>query len=113
MNRSTRNTPIRKTILAAAIAAALTITAAPAAFAGGSTPQATSGDGYVSVCPASGSSTGCAPLTQPGAAQATGYGAAAIGFKHEAFRSRAAWTVGLSSSQAGTSVGAGFSINLH
>ena len=43
----------------------------------------------------------------------SGQGAVSLGFRHQVFRGRAAWTVGVSSSDAGTSVGAGFSINLH
>lgn len=42
-----------------------------------------------------------------------GQGAVSLGFRHSMFQGRAAWTVGVSSSDAGTSVGAGFSINLH
>ncbi len=42
-----------------------------------------------------------------------GQGAVAIGFRHSVARGRAAWTAGVSSSDAGTSVGVGFAINLH
>lgn len=43
----------------------------------------------------------------------SGQGAVAIGFRHSLARGRAAWTAGVSSSDAGTSVGVGFAINLH
>ncbi len=42
-----------------------------------------------------------------------GQGAVALGFRHSLYGGRAAWTAGVSSSDAGTSVGVGFSINLH
>ena len=42
-----------------------------------------------------------------------GQGAVSLGFRHSLYQGRAAWTIGVSSSDAGTSVGAGFSINLH
>ena len=42
-----------------------------------------------------------------------GQGAVALGFRHSVAGGRAAWTAGVSSSDAGTSVGVGFSINLH
>ena len=43
----------------------------------------------------------------------SGQGAVAIGFRHSVAGGKAAWTAGVSSSDAGTSVGVGFSINLH
>ena len=43
----------------------------------------------------------------------SGQGAVAVGFRHQVFQGRAAWTAGVSSSDAGTSVGVGFAINLH
>ena len=43
----------------------------------------------------------------------SGQGAVALGFRHSVAGGRAAWTAGVSSSDAGTSVGVGFSINLH
>ena len=43
----------------------------------------------------------------------SGQGAVSLGFRHQVFRGRAAWTAGVSSSDAGTSVGVGFAINLH
>ena len=42
-----------------------------------------------------------------------GQGAVALGFRHSVAGGKAAWTAGVSSSDAGTSVGVGFSINLH
>ena len=42
-----------------------------------------------------------------------GQGAVAVGFRHQVYQGRAAWTAGISNSQAGTSVGVGFAINLH
>jgi autotransporter adhesin len=40
-------------------------------------------------------------------------GAVAIGFRHRVFRGAANWSAGVSSSQAGTSLGVGFAIRLH
>lgn len=42
-----------------------------------------------------------------------GQSAVALGYRHQIFHGRAAWTVGVSSSNAGTSVGVGFAIRFH
>ncbi len=71
-------TNMSKTILAAAVAAALTITTATA-FAGGTAPQATGTGDYSSVCTDT-TGAGCAPLAQFDAAQATGFSSVALGW---------------------------------
>lgn len=99
----------KKTPISAAIAVALALALSAPAFAGGSTPQATSGDGYVSACGAAGSSTGCAPNPQPDSAQATGYGSTAVGIYANA-SGRGALAVGSASGATGqyaTMVGTG------
>lgn len=68
----------KKTLIAAAVAAALTITTAPA-FAGGTAPQATGTGGYSSVC-TDYTGAGCTPLAQFDAAQATGFSSVALGW---------------------------------
>jgi len=48
-----------------------------------------------------------------GGGEQDGQGAVAVGYRRSVFQGRAAWTAGVSSSQAGTSVGVGFAIRLH
>ena len=70
---------ITKSLIAAAIAAALTITTTAPAFAGGTAPQATGTGGYSSVC-TDYTGAGCVALGQFDAAQATGFSSVALGW---------------------------------